>query len=114
METKQTHGDFCLVSANLGSPADLECHDIVLKGIVWIFFFLLPPLQRMLTLQQTFSEDHFEQELSSDRIYNFCIFVSAVNSFKGTVFCICLMCYAFHMESAVLSYCMAKLCLSLQ
>lgn len=39
METKQIHSDFCSFSAYWGNPADLECHDIVLKGIVWILLF---------------------------------------------------------------------------
>jgi len=34
---KQIHSEFCLFSVNLGDPADLECHDIVLKGIVCFF-----------------------------------------------------------------------------
>lgn len=37
-QNKQIHRDFCSFSANRGNPVDLECHDIVLKGIVWIFF----------------------------------------------------------------------------
>lgn len=42
MEIKQIHSEFCSFSANWGNPVDLECHDIILKGIVWFLFLFFP------------------------------------------------------------------------
>lgn len=36
-KNRQIHRELCLFPVNLGDPADLECHDIVLKGIVCFF-----------------------------------------------------------------------------
>lgn len=90
-----------------GNPADLECHDIVLKGIAWMpFFFQSPPSKRILALQMFFqkkTKNHYRQQYCSEIIHIFSILFLQFNTLRYSV-----LHYAFHMESAVISYCMAK------
>lgn len=82
-KNRQKSGDFCSFSANLCDPAELECHNIVLKGIVCCFCSIFFHLWwRKLMLQLTFSAICFEQVLSSEQVFIFFFLFFAVYFLK--------------------------------
>lgn len=88
------------------NPAELECHNIVLKGIV---FFFLSPLRWIMPIADIFRISIQTGIKLRESIH---VFFFAVNSLKVQCSAYASCVYAFHMESAVIiSYCM---CLSLQ